>query len=177
MNTVRSIFRNKIFRVCLLLIVVTYPFFKDFELFYSVGDSMLPTYENGELIIIHKSKSLGKDWVPQRGQVIIALDEEDGGSLTKRVIGLAGDEIKIEHGRIYVNGKILRDSYSHQGVTFWTESEESRAKKPKAEWLFLNTYQIPFIVPEGYVWVIGDNRSMSWYGVVEIKEVKGLVLY
>ena len=32
-------------------------------------------------------------------------------------------------------------------------------------------------VPEGYVWVIGDNRSMSWYGLVKIQEIKGLVLF
>ena len=78
MNTIKSIFRNKIFRVCLILIIVTYPFFKDFEFIYSVGDSMLPSYENGELILI---------------------------------------------------------------------------------------------------WVIGDNRHMSWYGLIKIKDIKGLVLY
>ena len=56
----------------MILIVITYPFFKDFSFIFSVGNSMLPTYENGELIIIHKIKSLGPNWTPQVGQVVVA---------------------------------------------------------------------------------------------------------
>ena len=177
MSIIKSIFKNKIFRVCAVLIVVTYPFFKDFEFIYSVGDSMLPSYENGELIIIHKRKSLGVGWSPQRGQVIVATDEKDNDSVTKRVLGLAGDKILIKNGYIYINDKKHKDPYTHQNITFWTESEETRAKKPKEDWLFLNTDQSIGKVPKGYIWVIGDNRHMSWYGLVKIKDIKGVVLY
>ena len=32
-------------------------------------------------------------------------------------------------------------------------------------------------IPEGFAWVIGDNRNLSWYGMVEIKNIKGLVIF
>ena len=177
MNTIKSIFRNKIFRVCLILIIVTYPFFKDFEFIYSVGDSMLPSYENGELILIHKIKSLGPNWTPQRGQVIVALEDKDNDSITKRVIGLEGEYIKIQHGYIFIDNKKHKDLYTHTNITYWLESEEVRLDKPKDRWLFLNTDENVGRVPQGHVWVIGDNRHMSWYGLIKIKDIKGLVLY
>ena len=177
MNTLKSIIHNKILRVCLLLLIITYPFYKDFGFIFSVGDSMLPTYENGELIVIHKITSLGPDWSPQVGQVVVAIDPEDGGRVTKRVIALEGDHVIIKHGRIYVNDKRYEDSYTHQNITFWTEDEETRSKKPESEWLFYNVYEDVGIIPKGHVWVIGDNRNMSWMGKVKIKDIEGLVLF
>lgn len=156
---------------------MTYPFFKDFEFIYSVGDSMLPSYENGELILIHKIKSLGPNWTPQRGQVIVALEDKDNDSITKRVIGLEGEYIKIQHGYIFIDNKKHKDLYTHTNITYWLESEEVRLDKPKDRWLFLNTDENVGRVPQGHVWVIGDNRHMSWYGLIKIKDIKGLVLY
>ena len=177
MNTLKSIIHNKILRVCLLLLIITYPFYKDFGFIFSVGDSMLPTYENGELIVIHKINSLGENWKPQKGQVVVAIDPKDGGRVTKRVIALEGDYVFIKHGRIYVNDKKHEDGYSHQDISFWTEPDYVRAKKPKEDWLFLNLHMDVGIIPKGYVWVIGDNRSMSWMGKVKIKDIEGLVLF
>ena len=96
MNTIKSIIHNKILRVCFLLLIITYPFYKDFGFIFSVGDSMLPTYENGELIVIHKVRSLGPNWSPQVGQVVVAIDPDDGGKITKRVIALEGDHVLIK---------------------------------------------------------------------------------
>ena len=50
-------------------------------------------------------------------------------------------------------------------------------KKPENDWLFLNVYQDIGRVPKGHVWVIGDNRSLSWYGMVKIKNIKSLVIF
>ena len=73
-----KLLNNKIFRVSLLLLILTYPFYSEFRFYLATGDSMLPTYENGELVVIYRTKALGEDWRPARGQVIIAGDEEDG---------------------------------------------------------------------------------------------------
>jgi hypothetical protein len=41
----------------------------------------------------------------------------------------------------------------------------------------MNSEAMPVIVPQGYVWVIGDNREESWMGKVKIKDIEGLVLF
>ena len=43
--------------------------------------------------------------------------------------------------------------------------------------LFFNENEGEFEVPKGYVWVIGDNRESSWYGLVSLKEIHGKVIF
>ena len=130
-----------------------------------------------EMLIIYKSASLGEDWTPAREQVVIAVDEKDGDVLLKRVIGLEGEHIKIEHGKIYINDKLHKDPWTYQDITYWLESKKEREGRPEREWLFFNAQENVGIVPKGYVWVIGDNRRDSWMGFVKIKEIKGWVLF
>jgi len=143
---------------------------------YNHGSSMEPTHSNGDILIIEKTRFLGKDWKPDRTDVVVIRDEESGDDLTKRVIALEGETVIIKNGYIHVNGKKIKDVWSNGNIIFYTEDEEARNKKPKHEWLFLNTNSQPTKVPEGCVWVIGDNREISWYGVLPIKEIKGLVV-
>ena len=98
MEIIKNLFKNKIFRVCLILLIITYPFTSEFKFFYSTGNSMFPTYEDGELMVIYRSKSMGRDWKPDRGQVVV-VREAAGEVLVKRVIGLEGEYIEIKHGR------------------------------------------------------------------------------
>ena len=69
--------------------------------------------------------------------------EVDKISLIKRVIGLPGDHIQIKDGSVYVNGEKLEESYISSEVS--TES------------FILND----FTVPEGYYFMMGDNRERS----------------
>ena len=69
--------------------------------------------------------------------------EVDKISLIKRVIGLPGDHIEIKDGSVYVNGEKLEESYLGSEVV--TES------------FILND----FTVPEGYYFMMGDNRERS----------------
>ena len=52
---------------------------------------MLPTYEDGELLLIYKSGSINEAWKPQRGQVVVV--EERGETLLKRVVALEGERV------------------------------------------------------------------------------------
>ena len=131
---------------------------------------MVPTYTHRENVVYEM------DFPVERNNVVI-IKETPWETLIKRVVGLEGDVINIKHGKIILNGKIYKDEYSHQNITYWTESEEVRMTKPKEEWLFFNTDEKVGVVPKGFVWVIGDNRSMSWYGMVSKNNIKGVVIW
>jgi len=176
MDIIKKLLKNKIFRVTVLLIVLLLPFTSGYRAVFVTGRSMYPTYEHKEIVIEEKASSLGKFWKPNRGDVVVVLTKGKE-KLIKRVIGLEGEYIEIKHGKIYINDKKYKDSYTHQDITYWLESEEVRITKPRKRWLFLNTSLDVGVVPKGHVWVMGDNRHMSWYGLVKVKEIEGKVLY
>ena len=83
-------------------------------------------------------------------------------SYIKRVIGIAGDHIKIEDGKVYLNGEELDEPYLREGVT--TQGG-----------IFTD-----IVVPEGCVFAMGDNRSHSTdsrnFGCVPIEKIESKVL-
>ena len=159
--------------LCLLVMYLIFGF--RYRVTYNLGESMRPTFKDGEWIYVQKIGNLPSHWTPAKFDVIIV--EADGDDLTKRVVGVAGDTIAIKHGRITLNGKIYKDQFTNQNITFWLEDEGERLKKPKREWLFLNANTQEETIPRGFVWVIGDNRGISWYGLVRTKDIKGLVIF
>lgn len=82
-------------------------------------------------------------------------------SYIKRVIGVAGDHIKIEDGKVYLNEKELEESYLRENIT--TEGK---------------TFS-DIIVPEGYVFVMGDNRPHSTdsrsFGCIPVEKIESKV--
>ncbi len=87
-------------------------------------------------------------------------------SYIKRVIGVSGDHIKIENGNVYLNGNLLEEEYLEEGT--------------KTEMVFDGFYD-NVIVPDGYVYVLGDNRSASIdsrkFGCIPIKRIEGKALF
>ena len=84
-------------------------------------------------------------------------------SYIKRVIGLPGEHIKIENGKVYVNGEMLQESYLQDNVV--TDS--------------LGGIYTDVIVPEGCIFAMGDNRSESTdsrrFGCIPIEKLEGTV--
>ena len=82
-------------------------------------------------------------------------------SYIKRVIGLPGEHVQIDNGNVYINGVLLNEEYLQEGVKT-TNS------------LFTN-----FTVPEGYLFVMGDNRGGSMdsreFGCIPISKVESKV--
>lgn len=84
-------------------------------------------------------------------------------SYIKRVIGLAGDKVLINDGKVYINGEQLEETYLEKNV-------RTVAK---------NTYLTEFTVPDGYIFAMGDNREHSTdcreFGCIPIEKVEGRV--
>jgi signal peptidase I len=129
---------------------------------------MEPTYSNGDWIVVEKRNYLPKYWIPDRYDVVVIYDGESDDSLSKRVIGIPGDTIEIKHGVLFVNDKKHNDPFStNENIIVYLDSERE---------LFHNMYVDKITVPEGYVWVIGDNRKISWYGLLPVKDIEGLII-
>lgn len=104
--------------------------------------SMEPTIQIGDRFLAEKVSYHFHD--PERGDVVVFNDPAGvHPQLVKRVIGLPGEEIDIHDGNVYIDGELLDEPYLHDVVT-----------EPGTELL-------PTVVPEGYVWVMGDNRPNS----------------
>lgn len=117
---------------CVSIITTTF-FVKPFKV---SGDSMLNTYQNGQLVFVDKMAY--KSSKPQTGDVIVL--KQGGKRLIKRVIGTPGDTLEIKDNAVYKNGNYLAEPY----VGKWSSYETVQQK-----------------VPEGQYYVMGDNRDQS----------------
>jgi signal peptidase I len=118
------------------------------------GFSMRPTLEDGEFVLV--SKLNYQFGAVERGDIIVfhyPMDPEQ--ELIKRVIGLAGDHIRVGEGTVTVNGQILDEPYIAAAPMYFGEWD----------------------VPDGQLFVLGDNRndssdSHSW-GLLPAKNIVG----
>jgi len=102
------------------------------------GFSMLPTLQDGEFVLVNKLAY--HTGTPVRGDIIVfqSITEKDL-DLIKRVIALPGDQIVIGGGRVSINGQTLDEPYI------------AAAPNYSGRWK----------VPDGYLFVLGDNRNDS----------------
>ena len=138
------------------------------QAFYIPSGSMLPQLEVGDRIVVSKLAYRLHD--PRRGDIVVfdcppraSCPSPAGGVLpvrilrgvfeaigvrqpsteeyVKRVIGLPGDQVQAAQGRVFVNGKALVEPYLPTGTVTLDFG--------------------PVRVPDGQLWVMGDNRSQS----------------
>ncbi|MCR4962799.1 MAG: signal peptidase I [Firmicutes bacterium] len=103
------------------------------------GPSMQPTLSTGDRLITNKlAYTFGE---PQRGDIVVlkAPDVENQYYI-KRIIGLPDERLSINDGQVYINGEPLAEPYLTQ---------------------LLTDGNIDVVIPEGYYFVMGDNREDS----------------
>ncbi|WP_277584143.1 signal peptidase I [Psychrobacillus antarcticus] len=132
------------------------------------GESMMPTLENGDRMVVNKIGYMVGE--PDRYDIVVFHAPEQKNYI-KRVIGLPGDHVEFKNDQLYVNGKAMEEPYLDQyksEITDGTLTEDFAIEGTPAE---------VEIIPEGYIFVMGDNRRYSkdsrHIGLVDIDEVIG----
>lgn len=127
------------------------------------GDSMVPTLNDGDIMILDKIgyKINGLD----RFDIVVV--DYKGEKIIKRVIGLPGDHIEYKDNKLYINGKLVEEEYKRKETSDFI-----------LELLGENT------IPKDKYLVLGDNRPISKdsriIGLIDKKDIEGytsLVLF
>lgn len=153
------------------------------QAFFIPSGSMLPTLEDGDRVVV--SRLAYRIHEPRRGDVVVFeapsnLPDENGDDplpvrafrgffetvgvmhpsaedFIKRVVGLPGEEIEGRDGRIWIDGRPLDEPYLIEGIDVGTFAPET--------------------VPDGHVFVMGDNRENSrdsrYFGPVPMEKIVG----
>ena len=105
---------------------------------------------------------------PEREDIVVfKFPDDPSKDYIKRVIGVAGDTIEIRNKQLYVNGQ----AFNMASAIFLDPSVIPKAYQPR------DNYG-PATVPEGHLFVMGDNRDHSFdsrfWGFVNLKLVKGM---
>lgn len=133
--------------VVMLIVVVSL-----FGISYTSGNSMYPTVENDEVLIINRFIE------PKHGDIVNIWSDILEKDLCKRVIGLEGDTIEIVDGVVYRNGEELDEPFNEDTSTNMEE----------------------FTVGKDEVFVMGDNRNNSTdsrdLGCMPTKNIKGVCI-
>lgn len=133
-----------------------------FQTYEIPSGSMEETIMTGDRVFAEKVSYYFRD--PEPGDIVTFQDPEiPGRVLIKRCIAVEGQTVEIndEDGLVYVDGVALSEPYT-QGLPSYTLQSDI-------------TY--PYVVPEGYIWVMGDNRTNSqdsrYFGAVPVSSVTG----
>ena len=138
--------------------------------------SMLPTLEIGDHLLVNKllyglrvplsGQRFFDFFEPERGDIVVFVFPEDPSKdFIKRVVGIPGDTIEIRRKQLFRNGQPV-----------------DVAEEPYAQWVRpvepgLRDQFGPVTVPEGQVFVMGDNRDQSYdsrfWGFVPYENIKG----
>lgn len=133
-------------------------------------------FKVGDIITFEAPTKQYSKWEADQSNPVAIYDDEPKGiinkfiyyslevtkkSYIKRVIALAGDHVKIENGKVFVNSVEQEENYLQPDVI--TESD-----------VFYD-----FVVPEGYIFAMGDNRPKSTdcraLGCIPLNKVEGIV--
>lgn len=116
------------------------------------GESMVPTLDGGELMIL---KKFDTDY--KRNDIVVVNKSVEGDNLIKRVIGLPGETIRYKNNKLYINGEIIEDTFAYGDTGNFRE----------------------ITLGEDEYFLMGDNREISLdsrtLGIIKKSEIEGTV--
>ena len=116
------------------------------------GASMDKTLQNKDIMLLDKISYRFTD-IKRFDIVVIKLEDE---YIIKRVIGLPGEMVSYKDNKLYINGEQVKEDFKHEDTNDFTLDEE---------------------IPEGYYFVMGDNRPISLdsrvLGLIQEKDILG----
>jgi len=123
-----------------------------FAVFRVSGPSMEPTLKDGTIVIAKRCKNADRN-------DIVLVKAANGSYIVKRVIGIGGDNVLITKDHVYVND-VLVDSLPNSSS---------------------NEYRKHTQVPDGYIYILGDNRGESMdsrnFGCVRTEQIIGVAFF
>lgn len=126
-----------------------------------VGDSMYPTLNDKDVVVLNKFIYKLKDI---EREDIVSVSYDDTKYLIKRVIGIPGDTIEFKNNVLYINGEIYEESYLNNNVV----TDDFSLKDIDYD-----------KIPEDMYLVLGDNRSNSLdsreIGLIKKEDVIGKI--
>jgi len=133
------------------------------------GQSMMPRLHDQDRIFVNKFIYPLREWIGdkepiKRGDIVVLLFPDDPSkSYIKRVVGLPGEDINVENGRLYVNGMQIDEPYLDSEY-FSSDSMPSSVH-----------------VKDHHYFVMGDNRRNSsdsrYWGLVPEKYIYGKAIF
>lgn len=134
----REIIETVLYALVLALLLRTFVI----QAFWIPSGSMIPALEPGDRVLVLKFWYSLPKVDPKRGQIVVFKYPVDPKrDFVKRLIGLPGDTIEMEDGRVFVNGREIAEPYVLHTDNFTTEE--------------------PLVVPAKSYFCLGDNRSNS----------------
>lgn len=116
------------------------------------GASMMPTFENGDRVVVDK---IGPQLMEYERFDVIVFEAKEDTNYIKRIIGISGDRIAYENDELFINGERYEEPYLEEYkkalIDKGTLTEDFTLEENLGE----------VTVPDGYFFVLGDNRRNS----------------
>jgi signal peptidase I len=144
--------------IAIVAFVLVFGFIRPFVVksFWIPSESMVPTLEVGDRLFVNRF--VYRFTEPARGDIIVFDSPESEDELIKRVVAVPGDRVRVANGVLKLNGEFQEEPYV-------------RPQFPDG-----SVYG-PTKVPEGEVFVMGDNRGNSrdsrFIGTIPIESIQG----
>lgn len=164
-SELRSLFRDILFAAVIAILIVVFVI----QPVRVEGQSMMPKLQDQDRIFVNKFIYPLREWLGdkepiKRGDIVVLLFPNDPSkSYIKRVVGLPGELVEIQDGKLQINGRRIEEAYLDPNF------------------LSHDTTPSPVKVIEHHYFVMGDNRanssdSRSW-GLVPEKYIYGKAVF